>query len=64
MEEENNLVIRHYNKFKIHNREMLKTQNIAKLMEEWIYYVNLTGFQEKIYHKYYLGCKKIFFDHF
>ena len=54
MEEENNLVIRHYNKFKIHNGEMLKTQNIAKLMEEWIYYVNLTGFQEEIYHKYYL----------
>ena len=64
MEEENNLVIRHYNKFKIHNGEMLKTQNIAKLMEEWIYYVNLTGFHEEICHKYYLGCKKIFFDHF
>ena len=49
---EKNLVIRHFNKFKVDQGEANE-----KITKEWQYYANLTGFFYEICEKYPLGCQ-------
>ena len=51
IEEEENLVIRHNNKFKIHKGELSN-----ELKKKWNYYANLTGFYDEICKNYDSGC--------
>ena len=51
IEEEENLVIRHNNKFKIHKGELNN-----ELKKKWNYYANLTGFYDEICKNYDSGC--------
>ena len=45
IDEEKNIVVRHFNKYKVYNGESPRDFN---LKEEWIYYANLTGFFDEI----------------
>lgn len=50
--EEKNMVIRHFNKYKVY-----KGENAFDIKKDWTFYAKLTGFYDEICLKHPLGCK-------